>query len=788
MTTRSVQTASALALLAAVVATPLTAQAVRQGYGGTVARFGDAVLVAEANNLIGPAAIHAYRLSGGEWVEAGRIPQSDWQEEDRFGTAIVRAGDLLVVSAPGQDEARGAIYTYRLDGADFVELSRTPFPNEEPGAARGSTLAATDGLLIVGGPTGAPEVFAWRDGEWMSEGRLEAEGVGEDDAYGLSAAIAGDVAFVGAPRQAEGMGAVYTFSRSEDGAWAATGALEVRGLAENDGFGRTIEFNGTDEAWIGAPNRNGSGEVLQVTRDADTGAWSVAQRLAPFVPGGRDQFGVAIHATDEAVMVGGAFANGFRGAVYVFERGEDGTISSASLFGRDDTQRNTRFAQAVAVADDIAIVGSPGDDNGAGTAQVFVHDAGTWRYTTTLASAPESLDPVMGGEVACASGEASRWSCEQVDLLAFLPITSMGAGRGNRLNDVWGWTDPETGSEYALVGRIDGLSIVDLSDAASPVYLGDLPMTPGSNPAVWRDMKVYDDHVYVVADGAGQHGMQVLDLTQLRDLDRSALPVTFEPDLVYDDIASAHNVVINEESGFAYIVGARGGGETCGGGLHMVDIREPLNPTFVGCFQDQSTGRAGTGYSHDAQCVMYAGPDEEHVGKEICVGSNETALSIADVSDKSAPVALSRAEYPNFGYTHQAWLTEDHRYLYMNDELDELQGKVENTRTLIWDVSDLDDPQLVKEHFASTRAIDHNLYVRGNFVYESNNTAGLRILDISDPENPQEVGYFDTIPYGGDRPAFGGSWSAYPYFESGTIVVTGGPLGLFLLRKQEPVS
>jgi choice-of-anchor B domain-containing protein len=787
MKTLSLRAAGALVLFAAASFTPASAQALRTGYGAAVARYGDLVLVAEANNLIGPAAVYAYGPSGDGWTETGRLPQSAWQEEDGFGTAMVVAGDLLVVSAPGQDEGRGAVYTYRRSGTGIAEVGRMAFPDAPEGAGMGAALAGDDGRLVVGGRGGAPRVYAWADGAWQAGGDLIAEDVMEDDRYGLALAVEGDVALVGAPRQAEGLGAVYAF-HMQDGAWTPAGKLEVRGLAANDGFGQTIELNGVDEAFVAAPNRNGDGEVYRFTRDAESGRWSAAGRLAPFAPGGRDQFGAAIASTDERVVIGGSQANGFRGGVYVFERAEDGSVTSARFVGRDDDQRGTRFAQSLAVADNVAVVGAPGDDNGAGTALVYVTDSGGWSNAATLASAPEGLEAVTGGEIVCASGEASLWSCEQVDLVSFLPIGDLGAGRGNRLNDVWGWTDPETGREYALVGRIDGLSVVDLSDAASPVYVGDLPMTPGSNSAVWRDMKVYDDHLYVVADGAGQHGMQVLDLTRLRDLDAADLPVTFEPDLVYDGIASAHNIVINESSGFAYIVGARGGGETCGGGLHMVDIREALNPTFVGCFQDPSTGRAGTGYSHDAQCVMYDGPDEEHAGKEICIGSNETALSIADVTDKSAPVALSRAEYPNFGYAHQAWLTDDHRYLYMDDELDEMQGKVENTRTLIWDVSDLDDPQLVKEYFGPTRAIDHNLYIRGDFAYQSNNTAGLRILDISDPENPEEVGHFDTIPYGGDRPVFGGSWSAYPYFESGTIVVTGGPLGLFLLRKQEPVS
>ena len=135
-------------------------------------------------------------------------------------------------------------------------------------------------------------------------------------------------------------------------------------------------------------------------------------------------------------------------------------------------------------------------------------------------------------------------------------------------------------------------------------------------------------------------------------------------------------------------------------GLHMIDVRNPAEPVFLGCFADGTTGRARTGYSHDAQCVIYQGPDEDYQGREICFGANGTALSIADVTDRENPVAIARGEYPNVGYAHQGWLTEDHRHFFMGDELDEVQGGVERTRTLVWDVADLDDPLLLKEHFA----------------------------------------------------------------------------------------
>ncbi len=400
------------------------------------------------------------------------------------------------------------------------------------------------------------------------------------------------------------------------------------------------------------------------------------------------------------------------------------------------------------------------------------------------------LDAISGSPVSCESGFAVGYRCSNVNLVSFLPLVDMGGGLGLpaspgdpeggvRLNDIWGWTDPQTGIEYALVGRTDGLAFVSLDDPERPVYVGELPKTAAAFTSPWRDVKVYADHAFIVADGAGQHGMQVFDLRQLRDA--SDTPVTYSSTAVYQGIASAHNIAINEASGFAYIVGSQSGGETCGGGLHMVDIHDPVNPTFAGCFAHGSTGRAGTGYTHDAQCIKYSGPDEDYQGREICLGSNETALSIADVTDKADPRAISSAAYPGLGYVHQGWISEDHRYFLINDEFDELSGIAPRSRTLVWDIEDLDDPVLVREHLGVTTSTDHNLYIRGNLMYQSNYTSGLRILDVSDPANPTEVGFFDSVT-STDAPGFEGSWSNYPFFESGVVVFTSVNEGLFVVR------
>lgn len=390
--------------------------------------------------------------------------------------------------------------------------------------------------------------------------------------------------------------------------------------------------------------------------------------------------------------------------------------------------------------------------------------------------------PVLGGVVPCVNGFAGSFPCERVELLSFLPVSGLGGGAGVDLNDIWGWTDPTSGKEYAIVMRRDGTAFVDVSDPVNPVYLGFLPITAGATANIWHDVKVYANHAFIVADAAGPHGMQVFDLTRLRA--HEGVPRTFSADATYTQIRSAHNIAINEATGFAYIVGASGGGATCGGGLHMVDIRSPKSPLFAGCFADPLTGRMATGYTHDVQCVIYAGPDAAYQGREICVGSNETALSIADVTVKDAPLAIARASYPQVAYAHQGWFTEDHRYFLLNDELDESQFGVTGTRTMIWDVQELSDPVLVGEYLGPNSATDHNHYIRGTRMYASTYQFGLRVVDVSNPALPSAYGYFDTAPQLANMPGFGGSWSNYPFFASGIVVMTSRGEGFFVLRVQ----
>jgi choice-of-anchor B domain-containing protein len=392
------------------------------------------------------------------------------------------------------------------------------------------------------------------------------------------------------------------------------------------------------------------------------------------------------------------------------------------------------------------------------------------------------VEPLLqeGSTVPCTAGFAGPYPCSNVDLLSVVPLAAMGGVAGN---DSWGWTDPETGAEIAMMGTGLGTAFIDVTDPTAPQVLGTVGQsggpTRGPTGVLWRDVKVNNNHAFIVSERGG--GMQVVDLTQLRGL--SANPSRqLEVKATYtgEGANRFHNIAINEDTDTAYLVGGN-----FRGGLHMVDISDPANPTFAGGFADD-------GYTHDVQCVIYEGPDADYTGRELCFAANEDTLTVVDVTDRANPVVVNRTGYDSAAYTHQGWLTPDQRFFVFNDELDESGNKVGNTTTYMIELEDLDaeytsDDVQTYEH--ATKSVDHNLYIVGDLIFEANYNAGLRVLRYT-PEglrtgNLEEVGFFDVDP-ALDVNQYGGAWNVYPFFESGTILVSTLDEGLFTLRFNDP--
>jgi choice-of-anchor B domain-containing protein len=358
-----------------------------------------------------------------------------------------------------------------------------------------------------------------------------------------------------------------------------------------------------------------------------------------------------------------------------------------------------------------------------------------------------------------------QWPCDNVELISHVPNEDTG---GLNANDIWGWTDPLDGREYVLMGKRDGTWFIEVTNPSMPRTVGHLSTTGLAN-SLWRDIKVVGHHMVVVSEAVSSR-LQVFDLTRLRDYTSISMPITFSTDTVISGFSKAHNVAVSPQDSLVFVCGPN-----AVEGLLVYDFANPELPELVGSWSEA--------YVHDAQVVNYSGPDVEYQGHRIALVACESTFRILDVTDPADIQELSSAGHTPYGYIHQGWLTPDHRYFLLGDESDETSDAVSGTTTYVYDVQDLTAPGLVSAVDLGTEGTDHNLYTVGDFVSESNYRDGWRmfLFDSSAPQLLSPKAFFDTQPEM-SGPGFEGSWSNYPYFDSGTIAVSDQSEGLFLVR------
>ena len=393
------------------------------------------------------------------------------------------------------------------------------------------------------------------------------------------------------------------------------------------------------------------------------------------------------------------------------------------------------------------------------------------------------------GPAPCADGSAGLHACRNVDLLARVALADMSA-KPSGANDIWGFADLNTEREYALLGLNEGLAVFDVTEPTAPVEVGFVP----GHRSIWRDVKVvqlYDAGVnrwrtfaYVTVDAGGR--LSVLDLTELPHRVRFARRMQ----------AAAHNVYVSSVD-FAFgaprpvgtplvhVLGAAG--RFNHGAFRSFDPAVPLRPTLVIESSHYYVHDAVSFRAHGPQaaaCRAVAadelhGPSADAAMCEVLVTFNEYLLELWDVTDPDQATYLSWADYPDLGYVHSGWVTEDGRYLFVHDEYDEVNGLVSNTLVRVFDLADLLDPVHVASWEGPDVAIEHNGAVRGNRHYLSHYGRGLVVLDVTEPTSPVEVGHFDTAP--AENLGFGGAWGIYPFLPSGNLLVSDMSAGLFVL-------
>ena len=711
---------------------------------------------------------------------------------DDFGFSMALHNNYLLIGAPGSDDGNGAVYLYRKDYTGEWILEKTfenPNATTDPSQPQkfGYNVQLNDKYIAIASPffnDGIVFVYDFNpESENFTSARTtpmkvvdvrklgDVEGcyaAGPDKfGFGVSMSFNNNKLLIGSLKE------FVHLIEFKNGLTSSINISAPEDEEENykPRFGQSV-YVGDSNIYISAlEDSNGQGKVfvypyLDTSNRTDDSPWTNFYTIQPSDLVENSYFGYRFSELDDQLII----STFNESKLYLYDRNPfNNQFALKEVIKNDNYDNSSYFGRNVALINNSLVTDAYYADE-----LVLYNDLSTNRQSYQSLS---TKGPILSinSKIECTGGTAGSYDCNNIDLMSFMDKTEIGGGNNTSLNDIWGWTDSVSNKEYALVGLSNGTSFVDISDPENPIYVGRLA-THTSN-STWRDIKVYNDYAFIVSEASG-HGMQVFDLTQLRTY--SGSPITFSNSAHYNGFGNAHNIFINEDTGFAYAIGTG----TCGpGGLHIVDISNPTLPAKSACISDPNTGRSNTGYVHDVQCVVYNGPDTAYIGKEICFGSNETKVWITDVStktdDSSGAKTIGLGSYDDY-YTHQGWLTEDHKYFIVNDELDELNGGLSNTRTLIWNVEDLSSPTLQSSYTGPTPSIDHNNYIIGDYVYMSHYTSGLRILNISDINNPSEEGFFDVYP-SNNNSSFDGTWSNYPYFDSGTIVVTGIDEGLYIL-------
>lgn len=331
--------------------------------------------------------------------------------------------------------------------------------------------------------------------------------------------------------------------------------------------------------------------------------------------------------------------------------------------------------------------------------------------------------------------------------------------------DCWGYITP-SGREYALMGHSHGMTVIDLANPGDPQVVD----TVSGNSCLWRDVKIFGTYVYSVSEC--NDGIQVIDLSDVENGVVDHFHTVFSPMTSPD----THNIYIHRSRGILY----RCGGDS--NGLRMYDLNvTPTNP--MGPRDPVQVGIWSTRYVHDAQVVTmnngpFAGQDLAFCCTGLNNGNVDPSLTILDVTDPSNPVEISSLIYTSGEYSHQGALTANQQYFYLGDELDEPALGLPTTTKII-DVSDPTNPTEVGSFTNGNSAVGHNMYTLGATLYQANYRSGLRIFDTSNQLAPMEVAYFDTW-ISNDSPSFNGLWNVYPYFPSGIVIGSDLEKGLFV--------
>ncbi len=331
----------------------------------------------------------------------------------------------------------------------------------------------------------------------------------------------------------------------------------------------------------------------------------------------------------------------------------------------------------------------------------------------------------------------------------------------NAYNEVWGLAI--NGYEIAIIGSTLGTHFIDVTDPNNPEQIHFVEGGTAGPAIIHRDYHDHNGYLYAVADEGNNSTLQIIDISQLPD----AIEVVFDDNAL---IRRTHNLFIDTTSSILY-TGISQGTNNNYSPLRVFDISNPIDPVEIGDFN--SFGNFNISQVHD----LYV---NNNIGYLNCGPGGFAVVDFTDMDNPTALATLTTADYPQSGYNHSGWLSDDATHYYMADETHGMDIKV-------MDVSNLPDIEITAFIDAGSTdqySIPHNQIVHENYLYSSYYYDGLIIHDITNKSQPTLAYTFDTSDID-HRNNYEGAWGVYPLLPSGNVLVSDMQEGLFVLSLPE---
>ena len=354
---------------------------------------------------------------------------------------------------------------------------------------------------------------------------------------------------------------------------------------------------------------------------------------------------------------------------------------------------------------------------------------------------------------------AQTYPSLNINLLAHLDPEKDATGNdGRKYSGCWGWVQPSTQKEYALVGTSNHTYFIDVSNPSAPVIRDSVK---GKHPGcTWREIKTYQNYCYIVSDDATPNTFQIVDMQYLPD----SVHVVYEGTSYFE---RCHTLFVDKDKLYC-------GGPTLLGGsnsenMHVYSLATPSVPVLVRkLFQDVPS----ITYVHD----MYVRNDTVYAS---CGPQGIQIIHLT--ASNTFSLLASYTGYQYNGYNHSSWLTENRKTMVFADEVPAgLPAKS-------IDVSNLNNIVSLDVFKSHTGATAHNPYIIGNnWCWMSTYQDGLYLYDISNPSIISVYGFFDTSPLYGvndnfSTSAYRGNWGAYPFLPSKIVIALDMQNGIFIL-------